>query len=163
MRRVWAIVIIGALMVLQSIPNLKVFGFFPDLLMIFIIYYSFKVGTSQGIILGAIVGLVMDILSGSSVGTRSIAFATVALSVEFFKTIFIFEMLFTIPIVSLLGTFIKYLSLFAIFLVFRSISLGEWYIAMVVEGIINFIFGFPMMWLSNKITSLLHREYYLEV
>lgn len=163
MRKVWAIVAIATLAVLQSLPHLKVFGFFPDLLMIFVVYYSFKVGTSQGIILGAILGLVVDILSGSAIGTHSIVFSTVALSIELFKAIFIFEMLFTVPVVSLLATAIKYILLFVLHMVFKSISLGEWYIAIIVEGIINFTFAFPMIWISNKIISLLHREYYLGI
>ncbi|MFN4244678.1 MAG: rod shape-determining protein MreD [Brevinematia bacterium] len=163
MRKVWAFLIIATLMIFQTLPQFKVFGFFPDLLVIFIVYYSFKVGVSQGIILGAVLGFCVDILSGAYVGTHSLAFSTVALSVEFFKVIFIFEVLFTVPIVSFFGTIIKYFVMFLLSLLFKSISLGEWYIAMFIEGIMNFAFAFPMIWLSNKIISLLHREYYMGI
>lgn len=163
MRKFWAILIISFLVIFQSIPQLKVYGFFPDLILIFIVYYSFKIGVSQGIILGAILGVVVDVLSGSFIGTHSIVFSTVALSVEFFKTIFIFEMLFTVPVVSFLNTVVKYLILFVLSVLLKSISLGEWYIAMIIEGVITFVFAFPMMWISNKIISLLHREYYSDL
>lgn len=163
MRKVWAILLITLLVILQSVPQLKVFGFFPDLLLILVVYYSFKVGTTQGIIFGAILGVFIDILSGSYIGTRSLVFATVAMSIEFFKTIFIFEMLMTVPLVSFFSTVVKYLILFLLHILFRSISIGEWYIYMFIEGALNFVFAFPMMWLSNKIISLLHKEFYFSI
>ncbi|MCX8029233.1 MAG: rod shape-determining protein MreD [Brevinematales bacterium] len=159
MRRLWAILIILFISILQSIPQLKVFGFFPDLLLILVIYYSFKVGTSQGIVFGAILGVFVDILSGSTIGTHTIVFSTVALMVEFFRTIFIFEMVFTLPVVSFLSTLIKYIILFLVSIVFSAVSLGNWYLVMFIEGVINFVFAFPMAWLSGKIVSLLHRGY----
>ncbi len=163
MKKFWAILIIAIIIVLQTLPQFKVFGFFPNLIVIFIVYYSFKVGVSQGIVLGAILGLCVDILSGSYIGTHSLSFSTVALSVEFFKIVFIFEMPFTVPIVSFFATIVNYFVMFVLSLVFRSISLGEWYISMFVEGALNFVLAFPMSWVSNKIVSLLHKEYYMEI
>ncbi|MCS7299831.1 MAG: rod shape-determining protein MreD [Spirochaetia bacterium] len=163
MRRLWGVLIIIILSIIQTLPQLKIYGFSPDLLMILIIYYSFKVGTTKGIIFSAIIGALVDILSGSIIGTHVIAFSTIALSIEIFKTIFIFEMPLTVPIVSFISTITKYLILFLLSVIFGSISLGEWYIAMFIEGALNFIFAFPMVWVSKKIVSLLHREYSMVV
>ncbi|MEM3526565.1 MAG: hypothetical protein QXV37_04040, partial [Candidatus Jordarchaeaceae archaeon] len=80
--------------------------------------------------------------------------------VELEKRIFIFEMPLTVPIVALLSTLVKYIILFAESTIFNSISLGNWAVSMFIEGGINFVFAFPMMWISNKTISLLHREYY---
>lgn len=159
MRKLWGVLIIIILSVIQTLPQLKIYGFFPDLLIILIIYYSFRVGTTKGIIFSAIIGAFVDILSGSIIGTHVIAFSTIALSVEIFKTIFVFEMPLTVPVVSFLSTITKYLILFLLSVIFGSISLGEWYIIMFIEGVLNFIFAFPMVWISKRVVSLLHREY----
>ncbi len=159
MKKFWAILLLTGITIIQTIPQLKVYGFSPDLILIFLVYYTFAIGTNQGIIVSAIVGTLVDILSGSTIGTHILAYSTVAFSVEIYKNIFMFESLITVPIVSFFSVLVKYLVFFILSLLFNSISLGNWYIVMFVEGIITFILGFPMVWLSRIIISFLHREY----
>lgn len=159
MKKFWAILILLLLGIIQVVPQLKVYGFFPDLILIFLVYYTFALGTNQGIVVSAIVGGCVDILSGAIIGTHVIAYSTVALSIEFFKNVFMFESLLTVPVVSFFSVIFKYLMFFILSLTFNAINLGNWYISMFIEGAITFVFAFPMIWLSRFIVSLLHREY----
>jgi len=158
MSKFWGYFLLGLLLVIQVVPQFRVYGFFPDLLLIFVLSYTFKVGVTGGIIFGSILGIVVDILSSAIIGTHIMIFATVAYLVEFYSKIFVYESPFTLPVVSLLSTFVKYLVLFSQSLIFHNISISNVMLVMVIESVINFVFAFPMIWVNNKIILLIHKE-----
>ncbi|MGB9621068.1 MAG: rod shape-determining protein MreD [Brevinematia bacterium] len=159
MKKFWAILILSLVAIVQVIPQFKMHGFFPDLIVVFLVYYTFALGTNKGIIMSAIIGAFVDVLSGSIVGTHILTYSTISFSIEIYRNVFIFESLLTVPIVSFFSVVTKYIILFLLSLLFNAVSLGNWYVVMFIEGFITFIFAFPMVWLSKIIISLLHREY----
>jgi rod shape-determining protein MreD len=156
MNRFWGYFFLAILLIVQVIPQFRIYGFFPDLLMIFVLAYSFTVGVTSGIIFGAILGLVVDILSSAIIGTHIVVFATAAYLVEVYSKVFVYESIFTLPVVSFLTTFVKYIVLFLESVIFHNISLANVWLVMLIEAPINFVFAFPMVWVSNRIISLIH-------
>ncbi len=156
MNRFWGYFFLAILLIIQVIPQFRVYGFFPDLIMIFVLAYSFSVGVTNGIILGAILGLVVDVISSAIIGTHIIVFATAAYLVEAYSKVFVYDSIFTLPVVSFLTTFVKYIVLFLESVVFNNISLSNVWFIMVIEAAVNFVFAFPMVWVSNRIVSLIH-------
>ncbi len=160
MRTILGIIILALIGVIQSIPEFKIYGVLPDLLLIFIIFYSLKISVAQGLIWAAFIGFFQDLLTSSNIGTHIFVNATIAYSVELYKKIFVSDLIPTLSIISLISTFVKYVILFIESLLFSNISVSNWLVLPLIEAGLNFVFAFPMYFVYKWITRFLVPESY---
>ena len=72
------------LLQITVVPFIRLAGIIPDLILIILVYYSISRGQLYGTILGAVYGLLMDLISGNLLGLSMISKTIAGFSAGYF-------------------------------------------------------------------------------
>ncbi|MDO6993835.1 rod shape-determining protein MreD [Brachyspira innocens] len=127
MKRVITVIITTLILLLiQSSPAYDLIrvalGAKPDLLLIFLVFISFRYGSFDGIIYGFIIGLLQDIVSSGTFGSYAIIFLNIGFFVGFFNTRIFIKQIAAGIFVTLVGYLIKIIALFLVTSIYSDLS-----------------------------------------
>ena len=114
------------LLIIQSSPAYDLIritlGAKPDLLLIFLVFLSFRYGSFEGIIYGFFIGIMQDIVSSSTFGSYAIIFLNIGLVVGFFNSRIFIKQIAAGIFITLIGYLIKIIALFFVMAIYADLS-----------------------------------------
>ena len=116
-----AIIVVALLIQLTLINSITILGLKPDLIMIVVVVFSLLKGGKEGTISGFASGLLQDIFSTGLLGINALAKTVIGFTCGIFKEkIFYEHMLFLIPVITFVASFMQSI---LIFLLLRSFGI----------------------------------------
>jgi rod shape-determining protein MreD len=108
-----AIIIVALVIQLTLINSVTILGMKPDLIMVVVVVFSLRKGEKEGIISGFASGLLQDFFSTSLLGINALAKTVIGFTCGIIKEkIFHEHILFIIPIITFIASFIQSILVF---------------------------------------------------
>ena len=108
-----AIIIVALVIQLTLINSVTILGMKPDLIMVVVVVFSLRKGEKEGTISGFASGLLQDIFSTSLLGINALAKTVIGFTCGIIKEkIFHEHILFIIPIITFIASFIQSILVF---------------------------------------------------
>ena len=121
---VYALLLILAVILQETwIPLWSVAGATPDLLILFVVFTGLISGSMAGLLAGAGVGLLLDLLSGQYIGLSVLSMAVAGFATPLVCTHFYYKQKYIVPLVSVLFATVAEGFLYCLFSKFTSLSL----------------------------------------
>lgn len=124
-RKIVYVLLLILAVVLQEtwIPLWAVAGATPDLLILFVVFTGLISGPMAGLLAGAGVGLLLDLLSGKYIGLSVLSMAAAGIATPLVCTHFYYKQKYIVPMVSVLFATVVEGFLYCLFSKFTSLSL----------------------------------------
>lgn len=150
------------LLAIQSMQLFSIYGIRPDMIMLFVIIYTFARNPFKGELFGFVLGLMLDLMSGVLFGLNAFIFTLLGSFITIFqKTVKLANvMVFIIYIV--ISTIIKYLLYTIFYKIYEDVQLVDWYFIFKIPGeiIINIIFGLILYLITARFDSREEYEWF---
>jgi len=131
------------LLLIQSVQLFNIFGIRPDLVMLFMIIYTFSHGSFKGMIFGFILGFLLDLMSGILFGLNAFIFTLLASFITIFQRTVKLANILVFIFYIIIATTMKYLLYTVFYNLYEDIQLLDWYFILKIPGeiVINIIFS----------------------